>query len=356
MKKLVVRLLVIRAASAIAVLFVNRSSEEASRRPVPSGPQLVTRTERSMGAEARLTAWTTDEKAARAAFDDAFRELERLEGLMSTWRPGSDLVRLNEAAGRQPVKVSQEVFDALRTAREFGDATSGAFDVTFAALADIWKFDHDQDNQVPSAGAIQQRLPLVGYKSLVLDASARTAYLTRAGMRAHLGGIGKGLAVDRVASILRERGLTSFMIQFGGDMYVAGMPGTRQWRVGIQDPRGEGTTSFATMELTDSAISTSGDYERFFLKDGVRYHHIIDTRTGRPARGSRSVTIVADTSTTADALSTGVFVMGPTDGMALIERLPDVEGVIVSDRNEVLISSGLKSRLTILSPPTDAAP
>jgi thiamine biosynthesis lipoprotein len=139
-------------------------------------------------------------------------------------------------------------------------------------------------------------------------------------------------------------------------MYVAGTTGSRQWRVGIQDPRGEGTTSFATMEITDAAFSTSGDYERFFLKDGVRYHHIIDTRTGRPARGSRSVTIVADRSTTADALSTGVFVMGPTEGMALIERLPDVEGVIVSDRNEVLISSGLKSRLTILSPPTDAAP
>ena len=355
MKKLVVRLLVILAASGIAVWFVNGYSEDSSR-SASSGPQLVTRTERSMGAEARLTAWTSDEQAARAAFDDAFRELERLESLMSTWRAGSDLVRLNEAAGTQPVKVSQEVFDALRAAVEFGDTTSGAFDVTFAALADIWKFDHDQDNKVPPAADIQQRLPLVGYKGLVLDASARTAYLTRAGMRAHLGGIGKGVAVDRVASLLRERGLTSFMIQFGGDLYVAGIPGSRQWRVGIQDPRGEGDKSFAAIELTDSAVSTSGDYERFFLKDGVRYHHIIDTRTGQPARGSRSVTIVADTSTTADALSTGVFVLGPVEGMALIERLPNVEGVIVSDRNEVLVSSGLKSRLTVLAPPTDATP
>jgi len=309
-----------------------------------------------MGAEARLTAWTSDEKAARAAFDDAFRELERLESLMSVWRPGSDIVKLNDAAGKQPVTISQEVFDALRAAREFGDTTSGAFDVTFGALADIWKFDHDQDNKIPAPADIQQRLPLVGYKDLILDASARTAYLTRAGMRAHLGGIGKGFAVDRVASILKERGITNFMIQFGGDMYVAGMPGNRQWRVGIQDPRGSGNKSFAAMELTDSAVSTSGDYERFFLKDGVRYHHIMDPRTGQPARGSRSVTIVANTSTMADALSTGVFVMGPADGMALVERLPDVEGVIVSDRNEVLVSSGLKARLAILSPPTDATP
>ena len=352
--KTVVRILVMLAASAAAIWFINRSS---TRTPTTgTAPRLVASTQRSMGADARLTAWTADEKVARGAFDDAFRELERLESLMSTWRTGSDLVRLNEAAGSQPVKVSQEVFDALRTAREFGDTTSGAFDVTFAALADIWKFDHDQDNKVPSAADIQQRLPLVGYKGLVLDAAARTAYLPRAGMRAHLGGIGKGFAVDRVASILRQRGLTSFMIQFGGDMYVAGMPGTRQWRVGIQDPRGEGDRSFAALELTDSAVSTSGDYERFFLKDGVRYHHIIDTRTGQPARGSRSVTIVARTSTAADALSTGVFVMGPTAGMALIEQLPDVEGVIVSDRNEVLVSSGLKGRLTILSPPTDASP
>ena len=353
--KAVVRILVILATSAAAVWFINRSSGEAPF-STPSGPQLVTSTQRSMGAEARFTAWTSDAKAARAAFNDAFRELERLESLMSVWRPDSDIVKLNDAAGKQPVTVSQEVFDALRAAREFGDTTSGAFDVTFGALADIWKFDHDQDNKIPSPADIQQRLPLVGYKDLIVDASARTAYLTRAGMRAHLGGIGKGFAVDRVASILKERGITNFMIQFGGDMYVAGMPGNRQWRVGIQDPRGSGNKSFAAMELTDSAVSTSGDYERFFLKDGVRYHHIMDPRTGQPARGSRSVTIVANTSTMADALSTGVFVMGPADGMALVERLPDVEGVIVSDRNEVLVSSGLKARLAILSPPTDATP
>ena len=352
--KAAVRILVLLAASATAVWFINRSAGEAPL--TPAGPQLVASTQRSMGAEARLTAWTSDEKAARAAFDDAFRELERLESLMSVWRAGSDIVKLNEAAGRQPVRVSQEVFDALRAAREFGDTTSGAFDVTFGALADIWKFDHDQDNRIPSPADIQKRLPLVGYKDLVLDAAARTAYLTRAGMRAHLGGIGKGYAVDRVAGVLKSRGLTSFMIQFGGDMYLAGMAGSRQWRVGIQDPRGEGNKSFAALELADSAVSTSGDYERFFLKDGVRYHHIMNPRTGQPARGSRSVTIVADTSTRADALSTGVFVMGPVEGMALIERLPNVEGVIVNDRNEVLVSSGLKTRLAILSQPTDATP
>jgi thiamine biosynthesis lipoprotein len=334
------------------VWFVNRQTAGPMR--TSSGPRLIARSQKSMGAEARLTAWTVDAKAALSAFDESFRELERLEALMSVWRPGSDLVRLNEAAGRQRVAVSSEVMEALRAAREAGDLTAGAFDVTFAALADIWKFDHDQDDRIPSDEEIAKRLPLVNYRALELNPGDSTAYLSRAGMRAHLGGIGKGYAVDRVASILRSHGVTDFMIQFGGDLYVAGTRGGRPWRLGIRDPRGPEDRSFAVIDLTDSSFSTSGDYERFFMRDGRRYHHILDPRTGRPAEGSRSVTIVARTATLADALSTGVFVMGPAAGMDLLERLPDVDGVIVGSDNRVLVSSGLKGRLQLLGTPTDA--
>jgi thiamine biosynthesis lipoprotein len=273
---------------------------------------------------------------------------------MSVWRPGSDIVRLNEAAGRVAVVVSPEVLAALRTAREVGDWTDGAFDVTFGALSDLWKFDHDQDNRIPDADQVRARLPLIDYRALRLDPAARSAYLPRPGMRAHLGGIGKGYAIDRVASILRSRGLRNFMIQFGGDLYVAGRRGPRPWHLAIQDPRGPIGDFFAAIELSDSSFSTSGDYERFFMRDGRRYHHILNPRTGEPAQGCRSVTIVAETATLADALSTGVFVMGPDDGMALIERLPHVEGVIVSSDNRVLVSSGLKNRLQILRSPTEA--
>jgi thiamine biosynthesis lipoprotein len=144
------------------------------------------------------------------------------------------------------------------------------------------------------------------------------------------------------------------MVQAGGDMYVSGRRGDRPWRLGIKDPRGAGDQSFATLELTDATFSTSGDYERFFIRDGRRYHHIIDPVSGEPARGCRSVTIVTDRAVIADGLSTGVFLLGPSAGMALIERLPHVDGVIVSDRNDVLVSGGLKERLVLLAPPTNA--
>ena len=326
-------------------------------RPGPAnapGPHLIERTHPSMGAQAHVSAWTSDDTAALRAFDEGFAELERLEALMSIWRPGSDIVRLNEAAGRNPVVVSADVLDALRTAYEVGDWTGGAFDVTFAALADVWKFDHDQDNRIPSPDEIRVRIPLVDYRALRLDATARSAYLTRKGMRAHLGGIGKGYAIDRVAALFKSRGLRNFMIQFGGDLYVAGTRGPRPWHLAIQDPRGAPGKTFAAIELSDSSFSTSGDYERFFMRDGHRYHHILDPRTGAPAQGCRSVTIVADNATLADALSTGVFVMGPTAGMALIEKLPKVDGVIVTSENRVLVSSGLTGRLQVLAEPTDA--
>jgi thiamine biosynthesis lipoprotein len=172
-------------------------------------------------------------------------------------------------------------------------------------------------------------------------------------MSIHLGGIGKGYAIDRAAAILRRHGLGDFMIQAGGDIYVAGLKEGRPWRLAIQDPRGPADRTFAELELSDGTFSTSGDYERFFIKDGRRYHHLLDPATGEPARGSRSVTIVANDASTADGLSTGVFIMGPASGMELVERLPGVEAVIVSDKNEVLISSGLKDRIRIVAPPTE---
>jgi thiamine biosynthesis lipoprotein len=173
-------------------------------------------------------------------------------------------------------------------------------------------------------------------------------------MNVNLGGIGKGYTVDRARDILRRRGFHDFMIQFGGDMYVAGREGDRPWRLGIQDPRGPVNRIFAEMDLSDSTFSTSGDYERFFIKDGHRYHHIIDPATGEPAGQCRSVTLITGSATIADGLSKGVFILGPEAGMALIERLPDVQGVIVSAKNEVLVSAGLKGRLKVLAPPTDA--
>jgi thiamine biosynthesis lipoprotein len=315
--------------------------------------QIVEQARLAMGSELRLTAWTGDSPRASAAFEGVFKEFDRLDALMSVWRDGSDIQRLNDTAGTGPVRVSTEVSEVLRAARQVSDWTDGKFDVTFAALSDLWKFDHDQDNVVPDAGAVRGRLSLVDYRSLVVDERAGTAQLARAGMRAHLGGIGKGYAIDRAAALLRASGLHNFMIQAGGDLYVAGRRGDRPWRVGIRDPRGAAGRTFVSVDLQDATFSTSGDYERFFMKDGRRYHHILDPDTGEPAGGSRSVTILTTHAVLADALSTGVFVLGPEAGMALIERLPSVEGVIVTASNDVIVSSGLKGRLAMIAPPTD---
>jgi thiamine biosynthesis lipoprotein len=344
------RFLALASASVMYLIAVAACGTAATPK---AEPRLVERSRVSMGTAVNLSAWTADETATVAAFDEAFAEFDRLDALMSTWKEGSDVLRLNDAAGRPPVVVSSEVREVLRVSREVSEWTDGKFDVTFAALSGLWKFDQDIDGRVPDRAEIAARLPLIDYRALTIDDRAGTAWLARAGMKVNLGGIGKGYAVDRAVAILREAGLSDFMIQFGGDLFVAGRRGDRPWRVGIQDPRGAPNTLFAAIELTDVAFSTSGDYERFFIRDGRRYHHILDPDTGEPASRSRSVTIMARTATGADGLAKGVFILGGEQGLALIERVPDVEGVIVTADNQVLVSSGLKDRLAVLKPPTD---
>jgi len=323
--------------------------------PGAAPSRVVQRAGTAMGSELRLTAYTSDEAAAQRAFDAVFGEFERLDALLSVWRPGSDVLRVNAAAGDRPVAVSPDTRAVLRAARQVSDWTAGKFDVTFGPLAEVWKFDaQDQDNSIPDDAHIRARLPLIDYRKVEIDDEAGTVFLARKGMRIHLGGIGKGYAVERAAAILRQAGIRDFMIQAGGDLYAGGLKEGKPWRLGINDPRGPAGRLFAAVDLSDGTFSTSGDYARFFVKGGIRYHHLLDPASGLPARGCRSVTIVADSPTQADALSTGVFILGPADGMALVERLPGVEAVIVTATNEVIVSSGLKERLVQLGRPTDA--
>ena len=322
--------------------------------PSASTPRhLVERTYTTMGSPLHVSAWVADDTAAVAAFEQVFKEFDRLDKLLSVWKPDSDVVKINQAAGDHAVPVSAETIEVLRAARQVSEWTDGKFDVTFGALSDVWKFDHDQDNRIPSAEEIKARIPFIDFKKIVIDAAQQTVMLERRGMRMHLGGIGKGYAVDRGVQILRAAGVNDFMIQAGGDFYVSGMKDRAPWRIGVRDPRGPADRVIAALDLSDGTFSTSGDYERFFMKDGRRYHHLLDPATGEPAQGCRSVTIVTNLATMADGLSTGVFILGPEKGMALIERLPDVEGLIVSSTNQVLVSSGLKNKLLMLATPTD---
>jgi thiamine biosynthesis lipoprotein len=228
------------------------------------------------------------------------------------------------------------------------------FDITVGSFRGLWKFDEDMDGTLPDPADVKRRLALVGYKHLVLDPKKRTVFLKKKGMSITLGGIAKGYAVDKCVALLHAQSFVDFMIQAGGDMYIAGTKGAAPWVVGIRDPRGAPDAMFALAPVADHSFSTSGDYERGFVKDGVRYHHILDPRTGQPARGSRSVTIRAKDAFTADAWSKVLFILGWKDSLALIkrEKLGDFEVVWVDDKNELHMTKGIESVLKVVKPPT----
>jgi FAD:protein FMN transferase len=285
--------------------------------------------------------------AAGTAAEMVLDEAARLELMMSEWKPASALSRVNASAGAEAIEVPLELFEVLRSAIEVAVASDGAFDPSWAALWDLWRFDRPP--RVPSHDEVAARLPLVNYRDVVLDSETRSVLLRRRGMLLGLGGIAKGYALDRGAALLQEKGFRNFIIYGGGQVYAGGMRGARPWRVGIQDPRNSDRW-FAVLELRDGSLSTSGDYEHLFIADGLRYHHILDLRTGFPARGCRSVTVVASDGTTADALSTAAFVLGPKRGLQTVRRFSGAEGVVVDDENRVHISVGLRDKILVVAP------
>ncbi len=314
---------------------------------------LITRSEGAiMGTRVTVSLWTDDEVRAAQASAAVFEEFRRIEALMTSWGDDSDVARINAAAGARPVRVDAEVLGLIAEAQEVARASGGAFDITVGAFRGLWKFDHDKDGTIPAAAEVEARRPLVRWQDVKVNRRRRTVKLRRAGMRVTLGGIAKGYAVDRAVAILRERGFVDFLLQAGGDLYVAGRRGDRRWRVGVRDPRGDSAASFAVTEVENQTFSTSGDYERSVIKDGVRYHHILDPATGRPATRSRSVTVMADDALTADAWSTALFVIGAERGLPMVEGMPGVEAVFVDADNQVKVSSGLFERLIVLRPPT----
>jgi thiamine biosynthesis lipoprotein len=310
-----------------------------------------------MGTEIHFVAYTApelDEAKIRGAMRAAHAEIVRVEGLMTSWRDTSDVGRVNASAGA-PTTVSAETFGVLDKSRWAGDVSGGVFDITFHALGDLWKFGDaaEASPKVPDAKTVAARKKLVDYRKIALDPKTLAVTVPR-GMRIDLGGIAKGYAVDRAARVLRDGGLTSFLAQAGGDLFGAGRkPDGSPWVSGIQDPRGAQGAFFASIQLTDRAFSTAGDYARSFILNGKRYHHIIDPRTGYPATACRSVTVWAADAFTADAIDDAVFILGPEKGLPLVEAQPDVGAVIVDKNNKVWISERLKGKVHVLHPPTD---
>ena len=306
------------------------------------GPALASRDATRFTTDVQLTfvAGDTPDPQIDAAFAAILAEFDRIDALASEWRPDTPVAKLNAHAG-EAVVVPDELYALLERTLGLCDVTHGGFDPTFKTLAGLWPL-RDPAFRPPTQAQIDALLPAVGYRHLVLDPKARTARLTDPRTRVGLGGIAKGYAVERAVEILRGRGLQAFCLRVGGELYCAGDKHGTPWQVGVRDPR-DPDRLVATLPIRDASFTTSGDYERFALVDGVRYHHIVDPRTAAPARGVRSVTILARNPTEADALSTGVFVLGVEAGMALLDALPAAEGVIVDDQGAIHTSRGLKA-------------
>jgi thiamine biosynthesis lipoprotein len=315
------------------------------------------RTYHAMGTDVVLTAYTGDDARAEQGFTIALDEIRRIERLMTDWewpgQPPSDVLRVNAAAGREAVKVSDETFDVITESLDMSKRSDGAFDITYAAMRGLWKFDQDMEKKVPSATEIAKRRRLINWRDVVVDAREKTVRLRRSGMRIGLGGIAKGYAVDGAAAILRARGFADFMVQAGGDLYVSGQKGASSWMVGVRDPRGGPRDVIAQMSIKDHAFSTAGDYERAFVLGGRRYHHIIDPKTGYPATASRGVTILAPNAFLADALDDAVFILGPKKGLALCAQFPDTATIIVDAHNKVWMSPSLENKLELTGQPQD---
>ncbi len=309
----------------------------------PASPIVVKRTQMHMGTLVTITAVASKSNVAAQAVQIAFDEIKRLEQVLSTWRPDSELSRVNAEAGLQPVTVSQETLGLVARALEMARLTHGGFNIALGPAVEAWSVTERQ--HIPDDAELQHLKPLVDWTTIQLDIEKQTIYLPRKGMRIDVGGIGKGYAADRAVEAMKRVGAAGGVVALSGDIKTFGqLPDLNGFPIGIRHPR-QDDALLAMIDLREEAISTAGDYERFFERDGVRYHHILDPRTLRPARGCKSVTIIAKEGTVADGLDTGVFVLGPEEGMALVERLPNVEAIIVDRDGNVTISSGLRHRL-----------
>lgn len=271
-------------------------------------------------------------RQAREAIRDAFREIDRIEELMSATDPASEIYRLNNS-GTQWVGLSEEVVYVLMKAQEYSALTDGSFDVTVKPLVDFWMEEVRLSGNLPTADRLSGHLDLVNYSDLVIDEQGSRARFAREGMEVTMGGIAKGYAVDRACEVLMSRGLENALVDIGGDIRAIGMT---PWRIGIADPR---TTEglLGVIDLVNRSVATSGDYQRYLLIGAERIHHIISPRTGDPARESISVTIIAEDSLTADALSTGVFVMGPERGKVLLDTI-GVAGLMIDAEGRMTLS------------------
>lgn len=290
-----------------------------------------------MGTAIHVELWADDRLAAEPAIDAVMAEMHRIDASMSPYKESSELSRINRDAARGPVGISDELFRLLARSIEFSELSAGAFDITYASAGHLYDY---RRRIRPTEAQLAAARDAIGYRHLRLDSEARTVSFSRDGVRIDLGGFAKGYAVDNGAAILARHGVRHAVVSAGGDSRVLGDRRGRPWTIGIRDPRREEEV-VALLPLEDIAVSTSGDYERYFDDGNERCHHLIDPRTGRSAAAVRSVTVIAPDGLTSEALSKTVFVLGVELGLRIVESLPDVDAVVVDAAGRLHFSSGL---------------
>src|ERR1700678_1048155 len=292
-----------------------------------------------MGTRIIVELWADGKEKAERAIDALLREMRHIDDTMSTYKPTSEVSQVNAKAADGPMRISKELFDLLTTAREYSVITDGAFDITYASVGYMYDF---RKHIRPDEAQIAKALPAVNFRHVLLDPKNLTVQFSQKGVRIDLGGIAKGYSVDRGIDVLKSFGFTRAYVSAGGDSRIIGDRFGKPWVVGIRDPRkGEGEV-IARIPLVDAAISTSGDYERFFEENGVRYHHIIDPHTGHSASKVRSATVIGPYATRTDGLSKTAFVLGPEKAMEIYNRLDDIDAIIVKLDGTVIYSKGMQ--------------
>ncbi len=312
----------------------------------PSKERLFKVTRTSMYTIVSISVASRTEDQAMKAINAAYAEFDRLAGLLNFYSDASEISMINRQAGDKPTKVSRDTLDILEKAVYVSEMTEGAFDVTVGPLVKLW----DLKNEViPDKQSIEEKMRIVGYKNIVIDKAASTVFITQKGSQIDLGGIIKGYAVDKAVEVLHQNGITAGLIAVGGEIRSLGKkPDGSAWVVGVQNPRQKGADDavFASLELTDKALSTSGDYIRYFEKDGVRYHHLLDPKTGFPSPQCGSATIVADNNTTTDGFSK-LFILGPEKGLAVAKKL-GFDVLYIDCKGGVSMSDGLKNKIKMV--------
>ncbi|NTU42893.1 MAG: FAD:protein FMN transferase [Nitrospirales bacterium] len=305
------------------------------------GERIHKETRPSLYTIVTVTVSSASEEQASKAISSAFKEMERVAALLNYYSPESEISQINKNAGIRPVKISPETLELMDKAVFAAKATDGAFDVTMGPVIRLWDF---RKKELPDGEKLKEGLSRVGYSHIIIDRDNSKVFLDRKGMEINLGGIMKGYLADKGVEALKKEGIRAGIIAIGGDIRAFGKkPDGEAWRVGIQNPRQKSSSDeiIATIGLSDMAISTAGDYEKSFEKDGKRYHHILDPKTGYPAYGCRSVTVIARDGVIADGIDTGLFIVGPQRAMEIMKEI-GLEGVVIDDRGSIGITEGIK--------------